>query len=140
ALERADYRAVTEQDVLGKGIKAVTLDEVPALSLVTFAGERADLPLTLAPGLGDDLEKAALESVYRELEQPLIPVLADLERAGIKVDIGALASLGQSMQIELDDLSRRIFAHAGGGEFNINSPKQLSEVLFEKLNLQSTKK
>lgn len=139
ALERAGYRAVTEQDVLGKGIKAVTLDEVPALALVTFAGERADLPLTLAPGLVDDLRKEGLEAVYRDLEQPLIPVLADIERAGIKVDTGVLGSLGQSMQIELDDLSRRIFAHAGA-EFNVNSPKQLGEVLFEKLNLQSTKK
>jgi DNA polymerase-1 len=139
ALERAGYRAVTEQDVTGKGIKAVTLDEVPALSLVTFACERADLPLTLAPELLDDLKKQGLDGVYRELEQPLIPVLADIERAGIKVDTGVLATLGQSMQVELDDLSRRIFTHAGG-EFNVNSPKQLAEILFEKLNLQSSKK
>jgi DNA polymerase-1 len=139
ALERAGYRAVTELDVTGKGIKAVTLEEVPALSLVIFACERADLPLTLAPGLVDDLKKEGLDAVYRELEQPLVPVLADIERAGIKVDAGVLAGLGRSMQIELDDLSRRIFAHAGG-EFNVNSPKQLADVLFEKLNLQSTKK
>jgi DNA polymerase-1 len=139
ALERGGYRAVTEQDVTGKGIKAVTLDAVPALSLMTFACERADLPLTLAPELVEDLKKQGLDRVYRELEQPLIPVLADIERAGIKVDTGVLASLGRSMQVELDDLSRRIFAHAGG-EFNVNSPKQLADVLFDKLNLQSTKK
>ena len=139
ALERASYRAVQEEELTGKGVKAVTLDAVPASSLVTFACERADLPLTIAAGLTEDVKAAGLERVYRDLELPLIPVLADIERAGVKVDTAALAVLAQSMQIELDDLAKRIYAHAGG-EFNVNSPKQLSEVLFEKLNLQAGKK
>ena len=77
----------------GKGIKAVTLDAVPADSLARFAGERADLPLALAPGLEEDLKRENLDGVYRELEQPLIPVLAAMERAGVKVDTGALAGI-----------------------------------------------
>src|SRR5579862_5737428 len=139
ALERATYRAIAETDLVGKGVKAVMLDAIPAQSLINFAGERADLPLTIAPSLTEDLKKAGLDTVYCDLERPLIPVLAAIERAGVKVDAAALASLGRAMQIELDDLSRRIFAHAGG-EFNVNSPKQLSEVPFDKLNLQPTKK
>jgi DNA polymerase-1 len=139
ALERTNYRAVREEDLTGKGVKAVGLDAVPAMSIATFACERADLPLTLAPGLAEDVTAAGLDDVYRLLELPLIPVLVDIERAGVKVDVPVLAALGQSMQIELDDLAKRIYAHAGG-EFNINSPKQLSEVLFEKMNLQAGKK
>ncbi len=104
-----------------------------------MAAERAELPLRLADGLEDDLGTAGLEPVYRDIEQPLIPILAAIELAGIKVDVPALAVLGRSMQTELEALSRGIFEHAGG-DFNINSPKQLGEVLFEKLNLQSTKK
>jgi DNA polymerase-1 len=139
ALERTNYRAVHAEELTGKGVKAVALDEVPAASLLTFAAERADLPLTLAPGLIEDLHTAGLEAVYRELELPLIPVLADIERAGVKLDTPALEALAGTMQVELDDLATRIYAHAGS-EFNINSPKQLAEVLFDKLNLQAGKK
>jgi DNA polymerase-1 len=139
ALERAGYRPASEEDVLGKGAKALTLEGVPAASLATFACEHADLPLTLAPGLASDLEQQALMPVYRDLEQPLMPVLADIERAGVRVDTDALASLAHTMQAELDGLSREIYRQAGL-EFNINSPKQLADVLFTKLNLQSSKK
>ena len=139
AIERANYRALTEQDVVGKGVKAVTLDAVPPASLANFAGERADVPLTIAPALREELGREGLEAVYRELEQPLIPVLADIERAGIKVDADVLAGLATTMQAELDGLCVQIFGYAGC-EFNINSPKQLADVLFTKLNLQPTKK
>jgi DNA polymerase-1 len=139
ALERAGYKPASEEDVLGKGVKALTLDAVPASSLAAFAGERADLPLTLAPGLESDMKEAGLASVYSDLERPLLPVLADIERAGVHVDASALATLGRKMQAELDDLSGRIYAQAGL-EFNINSPKQLADVLFTKLNLQSSKR
>jgi DNA polymerase-1 len=139
ALERAGYKPASEEDVLGKGVKALTLDAVPASSLAAFAGERADLPLTLAPGLESDMKEAGLASVYSDLERPLLPVLADIERAGVHVDASALATLGRKMQAELDDLSGRIYAQAGL-EFNINSPKQLADALFTKLNLQSSKR
>jgi len=139
ALERASYRAIADEDIVGKGGKAVALDAVPPTALVAFAGERAELPLALADGLAADLDRESLMPVYRELEQPLIPVLVAIERAGIKVDAEALGTLGRTMQTTLDDLSRRIFTHAGG-EFNVNSPKQLAEVLFDHLNLQPTRK
>jgi DNA polymerase-1 len=139
AIERAGYRALTEADVVGKGAKAVGLDAVPPRSLAPFACERADLPLTLEAGLGVDLEVAGLTPVYTDLEQPLIPVLADLEQIGVRVDTAALETLGRSMQGELDELCVRIYGHAGC-EFNINSPKQLADVLFGTLSLQSSRK
>lgn len=139
ALERTNYRAATEESVAGKGAKALPLDEVPATSLGTFASERADLPLSMAPALIEDLEREGLDRVYRDLELPLIPVLAAIELAGVKVDTSALTELGGRMQAELDDLTRRIY-DLGSGEFNINSPKQLGDVLFVRLGLQPTKK
>jgi DNA polymerase I len=139
ALERSGYRALKQEDVTGRGAKSVGLDGVPADSLLPFAAERADLPLTLAQGLRDDLTTAGLDAMYRDMELPLITILADIERAGVRVDVPALARLGTTMQQELDNLSAKIFEHAGG-EFNINSPKQLSEVLFERLALPTARK
>ena len=139
AIERAGYRAVSDEDITGKGAKAVELGAVPAESLVTFAGERAELPLAIASSLEDDLKKEGLAEVYRDLEAPLIPVLAAIEQAGVKVDTDVLAALSSRMQADLDDLCAEIYRHAGG-EFNINSPKQLADVLFVKLNLQAGKK
>jgi DNA polymerase-1 len=139
ALEHANYRGLAAAEVTGTGIKAVDLCDVPAQSILPFAGERADLSLTLAPQFSGELARHGLDRVYRELEAPLIPVLADIERAGIRVNTAALAALSSTMQVELDDLARRVFAHAGC-EFNINSPKQLAEILFDKLDLQPTKK
>jgi DNA polymerase-1 len=139
ALERATYRAVRDEDLIGRGARAATLDSLPPSGLAVFAGERAELPLALAPGLAADLAQAGLDSVYCDYERPLIPVLAAIEEAGIKVDTAALATLGSTMQSELDGLAARIYVHAGV-EFNINSPKQLSDVLFDRVGLTAGKK
>jgi DNA polymerase-1 len=138
-IERANYRALDPEAVTGKGTKSLPLAAVPASALAVFAGERADLPLGLAPALLSDVEAAGLTRVYEELDAPLIPVLARIEQAGVRVDVDVLRSLGRRMQDELDELCRRIFGHAGC-EFNINSPKQLADVLFGTLNLAATKK
>ena len=139
ALERLNYRAVSEETLTGKGIKAVSFDAVPADSLASFAGERADLPLSLAADLRADLDREHLRSVYDELEAPLVPVLADIEQAGVRVDTDTLAGLSSRMEAELSALCGKIFELAGE-QFNINSPKQLADVLFVKLNLTAGKK
>ena len=139
ALQRTDYRASSAGDITGKGIKSVKISAVPASSLLNFAAERADLPLRMADGLREDLTKGSLDAIYRDMERPLIPILADIERAGVRLDLEALGHLSQKMQAELDQLSARIFSMAGE-EFNINSPKQLGEILFERLQLQPSKK
>jgi DNA polymerase-1 len=139
ALERLNYRAVSEETLTGKGVKAVAFDAVPAESLAPFAGERADLPLSLAADLRAELDREHLRSVYDELEAPLVPVLADIERAGVRVDTDTLAGLSSRMEAELAALCAKIYDLAGE-QFNINSPKQLADVLFVKLNLTAGKK
>ena len=89
--------------------------------------------------LGKKLEESGLSFVMDNIELPLCPVLADMETAGFLVDRNALSSFGQTLSLHIDALQSQIFDLAGG-EFNINSPKQLGEVLFEKLMLPSPKK
>jgi DNA polymerase I len=139
AAEHLQYRAIGEEDVRGRGAKASGFDELPPAAVIDFAGERVDLAWQLAGQLAPALGAEGLEPVYRDLELPLVPVLADLERAGIKVDTGELGRLSARLERELAALSEKIFEGAGG-RFNINSPAQLSEVLFEKLKLPAGKR
>jgi DNA polymerase-1 len=88
--------------------------------------------------LNPRIDQLGLRKLYEEVELPLVPVLADMEREGIKVDRGMLQSMSAEMEKQLSDLTNRIY-RAAGTEFNINSPKQLGEVLFERLNLQPDK-
>jgi len=138
-LEQLGYKALTQEDVRGKGVKALPFALVPVESLVDFAGERADLALQLATTLEPIMREQQLESVYHELELPLIPVLVDIEKAGIKVDGRALSSQAALVERELTERSRAIFGMAGA-EFNINSPKQLAEVLFDQMKLPVLKR
>ena len=133
-LEQLGYKALTQDEVCGKGTKAMPFAQVPVDGLLDFAGERADLALQLASQVAPMLVSAGVDAVYRELELPLVPILADLERIGIRVDGRALASQATLVDKELADRSTAIFATVGE-EFNINSPKQLAEVLFDKLKL-----
>jgi DNA polymerase I len=139
SLEHLGYKALTEEDVCGRGTKAVSLSEMTAEGVLNFAGERADLARQLSNRLAPLLVTDQLETVYRELEMPLVPVLADLEQAGIRIDGPALAAQSQHIERELAASSARIYELAGE-EFNINSPKQLGEILFEKLKLPTLKK
>ena len=139
ALEHLGYKALTEEDVCGRGAKAIGLAEIAPEATLNYAGERADLALQLADRLTPMLVTDRLDRVYRDLERPLIPVLAAMERAGVRIDGVALA--GQSQQIErtLARLSAQIF-ELSGEPFNINSPQQLSKILFDKLQLPALKR
>src|SRR5436190_1102143 len=139
ALEQLGYKALTEDEVRGKGVKAVPFAQVPVDSVLDYAGERADIALQLSEKVRPVLISDALESVYRDLELPLVPILAAIERTGVRVDVRSLASQAVVLDREMSDLSRQVFTLAGG-EFNIGSPKQLAEVLFEKLQLPVLKR
>ncbi len=139
AIEHLGYKAIAEDEVRGKGAKAIGLADVPADATLDYAGERVDLALQLADRLMPELVLAGLDGVYRDLERPLIPVLADMERAGVRIDAAALAGQSQHVDGELAERSAKIFELAGES-FNINSPKQLSEILFDKLQLPSSKR
>jgi DNA polymerase I len=99
------------------------------------AGERADYLQKLAPVLRKEVEAQGLDSVYEKIDLPLAGVLAEMERTGILVDPDALAKMSHSMEKEVRRLEKEIWKLAGS-EFNVNSPTQLAEILFDKLNLQ----
>src|SRR5467141_2280715 len=98
-------------------------------------GERADYLQRLAPALHAQVQEQQLEDVYKKIDLPLAPVLADIERIGIRVDPKELGKMSQTMEKEIRRLEKEIWKLAGS-EFNVNSPTQLAEILFDKLNLQ----
>ena len=139
ALEHTSYKALTEEDVCGKGVKALSIGDIPVEAALDFACERADLAGQLAPILRALLDKEQLTEVYRSLELPLIPVLIAVEQAGVHVDTAALAVQSRQVDLELNRLMKGIYELADG-EFNINSPKQLAEVLFDRMGLPVLKR
>jgi len=139
SLEHLGYKALTEQDVCGRGAKAQALARIAPEDVLTFAGERADLALQLSHRLAPKLVSEQLDDVFLQIEMPLVPVLAQIERAGIRVDRSSLAAQSQHLEGKLARLTARIFELAGQ-EFNVNSPKQLGEILFDKLQLPTLKK
>jgi DNA polymerase I len=98
-------------------------------------GERADYLQRLAPPLREQVEEQQLTDVYEKIDLPLAPVLADIERVGIRVDRKELDKMSLSMEKEVRRLEKEIW-NLAGSEFNVNSPTQLAEILFDKLNLQ----
>ncbi len=139
ALEHLGYKAITSDELLGKGVKAVDLVDMPPDATLVYACERADLSLQLAEKLRPALAEAGLERVYLELERPLLPVLARMEQAGVKIDVPALALQSQRLDRELAARNAHIFELAGE-VFNVNSPQQLSRILFDKLQLPAGKR
>jgi DNA polymerase-1 len=98
-------------------------------------GERADYLHRLAPALRAQVDEQRLTEVYEKIDLPLAPVLADMERAGVRVNPKELDKMSQAMEKEVRRLEKEIWKLAGS-EFNVNSPSQLAEILFDKLNLQ----
>ena len=139
ALEYLGYKALTQEDICGTGQKAIALPHLPAAALLSFACERADLAWQLAQKLRARLLEDGLEPLFREMELPLVPVLADIERHGVRIDQAALAGQSTRIDAELASRSAKIFELAGES-FNINSPKQLSVILFDKLQLATGKR
>ena len=139
ALEHAGYKALREEDVCGRGAKAIAFASIPLPAALDYAGERADLALQLDGVLRALLDKEELSSLYEDMEMPLVPVLVDIERAGILIDGPALSAQARHIEQELAARSTQIFEMAGE-EFNINSPPQLSRILFDKLQLPTLKR
>jgi DNA polymerase-1 len=139
SLAHLDYKLLADEEVCGRGAKAVPFAHLPPAALLDYAGERADLARQLSSRLAPLLAANELESVYRELEMPLIPVLAVIEQAGVRLDGQALAAQSRHLEQELAGYTARIFELARE-EFNINSPQQLGRILFEKLQLTPGKK
>jgi len=133
------YPVEDRADLLGKGAKAIGPREVPIDRLALWAGRRAQAAFTLAPRLTKAIEEEGMTWLYRQVEAPLVEVLAAMEHCGLAVDQGCLAEMSKEVSGLLDNLTGEIHTMAGR-EFNLNSPKQLGEVLFEILKLPGGKK
>ena len=136
ALEHAGYKALREEDLCGRGAKAISFATVPPDRMRDFAGERSDLALQMATPLRELLQREELQGLYERFELPLVPVLVDIERAGVRIDGAALAAQAENVDLELARLAAQIYEYSGE-EFNINSPKKLSEILFDKLGMRT---
>lgn len=135
-LEYLHHRKRPFLEVLGK---RKSFAEVPLDDAVPYAAEDAALAFELKEILFPKLEEEGLARLYTDIEMPLIKVLAEIESAGVKIDIPLLHDLSKELERELDNLQADIYRVAGQ-EFNINSPKQLAKVLFEDLGLKTGKK
>ncbi len=128
-------RTITYEDVAGKGAKQLTFDQVPVEKAGEYAAEDADVTLRLHRVLWPQLESVpALARLYQECEQPLVPVLLAMEHHGVLVDRERLRAQSREFARALQDLLVQAHREAGH-EFNIESPKQLQQILFERLRL-----
>ena len=133
------HRMMAYEDVAGKGKSQVTFDEVPLERARDYACEDADYTLRLREVFQPELVEHELEGLFRDLEMPLVPVLARMEANGIRIDVPFFRKMNERLGDDLATLRREIHAVAGE-EFNLNSTPQLREILFEKLELPVVKR
>ncbi len=139
AKEYLKYKPVAIEELIGKGKNQKNMREVSPEVVTEYSGEDADVALQLMDVLKKKLEKSNLSSLCEKMEFPLIEVLAAMERTGVKIDTEILAQISKELERMIENLGDDIYELAGG-EFNINSPKQLGEILFNRLKLAPTKK
>ncbi|MCJ7568797.1 MAG: DNA polymerase I, partial [Anaerolineales bacterium] len=123
------------QELIGSGRGQKSMADVPIAEVAPYAIADAEICLRLMPELKSELEEKSQLSVFDEVEMPFIPILADMELAGISLDTDFLAELSKNMAAKLETIEQRIYDIVGHG-FNINSTQQLSTVLFDELGLQ----
>lgn len=140
AFEYLDYRmSPTIEDLLGKGKSAITMDKVALDRICVYCCQDSDITLRLKNMLGKQLKEKCLYDLFSDIELPLVDVLAQIEYSGVSIDTGYLKEMSVRIDKDLDKITKQIYAIAGE-EFNINSPKQLGVILFEKLKLPVVKK
>src|SRR5690606_30221342 len=128
-------------ELIGKGKNQVTMLDVPLPQVAAYAAEDADVTWRLYEKLKARLEgeHEAMQHLFADVEMPLVRVLAAMEREGVELDAGMLGEYSQALTVRLEELKQNLFK-AAGMEFNPDSPKQLGEVLFDKLGLPVIKK
>jgi len=133
------HKPIPFSQVAGTGKSQITFDKVPLDKALAYAGEDADVTLRLHQVLKPRLVSEHLTSVYETIERPLIPVIADMECAGVKVDAVELQRLSNDFAKRGEEIEKEI-RQLAGMDFNVGSPKQLGEVLFDHLKLPGGKK
>jgi len=137
--EHLGHAPIPFKEIAGSGKKQKTFDEIAIPEATRYAAEDADVTLRLWKLLKPRLAGEGMVTVYETLERPLVPVLADMEMAGVVVDRNVLSGLSNEFGKRMDELQKEAHKLAGE-EFNLGSPKQLGEILFDKLGIGSTKK
>ncbi|MDQ2104288.1 DNA polymerase I [Azospirillum isscasi] len=133
------HKTIPYKEVCGTGKSQITFDRVPLDKALAYAAEDADITLRLWRVLKPRLVDDRMVTVYETLERPLVPVIADMESCGIRVDRAALARLSQDLAVRMAEIEKEVHGHAGRS-FNIGSPKQLGEILFDEMKLGTGKK
>ena len=139
ALQNFGVKTRTREELCGKGRDVVPLEECELDRVTPYAAEKADLALRLRPRLDEEMGRYDLHALAREIELPLLEVLAEMEWAGIRIDSNFFAETATRLARELDRIQREIWELAGE-QFNINSTPQLRTILFEKLKLPVIRK
>jgi DNA polymerase-1 len=134
-----DHKPISIKTLLGSGKSAITFDRVSISNAVNYAAEDADITLRLWKLFKPMLHESNVTKVYETLERPLIPVLAKMEMNGIKVDRNTLSRMSNNFAQSMSGLEAEIY-NLAGQSFNVGSPKQLGEILFDKLELPGGKK
>ena len=133
------HKTLTFKDICGSGKKAIPFGEVPLDKATQYAAEDADVTWRLYRHLKPRLAQERGTRVYERVDRPLIPVVAQMERHGVKVDRGRLAKLSEEFAVEIARIEREVW-DCCGLEFTIGSPKQLGDVLFERLGYRGGRK
>ena len=133
------HHPIEIKSLLGSGKSQITFDRVPVEDAVKYAAEDADITLRLWQQFKPDLHKKRVTTVYETLERPLVPVLAEMEMNGIKVDRETLSRMSNAFAQKMAQLEDEIYELAGT-KFNVSSPSQVGEILFDQMNLPGGKK
>ena len=133
-----NYKTVPISELIGDG-DDMSMRDVAVEEAAPYACEDADIALRLADALGEQLDESGVQEIAEDMEFPLVRVLAEMEHLGIRVDTDVLDEISSRLASELEEIEEEIFELAGE-EFNINSPQQLGEILFEKLGLRVVSK
>ena len=139
ALQHFGVKTQTREELCGKGRDVVPIDECELDRVTPYAAEKADLALRLRPILTEEMERFSVAALCRDIELPLIDVLAEMEWHGIRIDLEFFAHMGRRLARDLHLIQQEIWKVAGE-EFNINSTPQLRTILFDKLQLPVLRK
>ncbi|NOI68505.1 DNA polymerase I [Vibrio sp. 99-8-1] len=140
ALRFLQHSCISFESLAGKGKKQLTFNQISLEEAAPYAAEDADVTLRLHNKLAGYIEKdEKLNSVYNDIEMPLVPVLSRIERTGVFIDDMLLSAQSQEIAVRLDELEKEAYEIAGE-QFNLSSPKQLQAILFEKMALPVVKK
>lgn len=138
ALAYLKYEMRSIEELIGKGKSATTMDKISVEEVGAYACDDAYATMELGKFYSESTDKEQ-ENVLYDIEVPLVPVLAEMERAGVSIDTEYLKKLSDEIQTNLDKIELQIYEYAGE-QFNINSPKQVGDIIFDKLNLSKKAK